>query len=225
MAGKRVTVNLMTQPGLLATLAALQKGVARTTGFLARFLLCEPASTMGDRPYREPRGLAALDRFTARTEELFARPLPVSEESDFKLDPPLLQLDPEAFAVWHAYHDEVEAALKPEGDLIDIPDFAAKSAEQAARLAGCFHIFTGRDVEELVDAQTMRDACDVAQWYLVETLRVTQVRAVPELIADAIILWEWARDRDTFTGKEVATLGPNRLRRDSAGVLCKRSAL
>jgi hypothetical protein len=213
MSGKRVTVNLMMQPDVLAGVAGLQRGAARTTGFLARFLICEPRSTMGSRRYTEPRDLAAVDRFTARTRELFNKPLPIADGSEFALDPPLLHLDNEAFQLWRGYHDDVEAELNENGDLIDIPDYASKSAEQACRIAACFHLFTGHDVDELIEADAMKRGIAVAEWFLLETLRVTNVRAVPQAIADAKSLWEWARDKQSFSAGEVARNGPYRLRR------------
>jgi hypothetical protein len=212
MTGKRVTVNLMMQPEVLAGVAGMQRGAARTTGFLARFLICEPRSTMGSRRYTEPRDMAAVDRFTARVLELFETDLPMAEGSEFALDPPLVHLDTQAFQLWRDYHDEVEAELADDGDLIDIPDYASKSAEQACRIAACFHLFTGHDVHELLDADSMRCGIAIAEWFLLETLRVTNVRAVPQAIADAKHLWEWARDRQSFSAGEVARKGPYRLR-------------
>ena len=58
--GKRFTVNLMMQPGVLRELMEAKSGVSRNTGFLARMLICEPASTMGTRRYSEPGAMPEL---------------------------------------------------------------------------------------------------------------------------------------------------------------------
>jgi hypothetical protein len=214
MVGKRVTVNLMMQPSVLATLAGLQKGAARTTGFLARFLICDPVSTMGSRLYTSPERLDAVDAFTRRAAALFEQELPYAEGSRSELAPPVLQLTPDAFEIWRGYYNAVESELAQEGDFIDIPDFASKSAEQAVRLAGCFHVFLGHDPDEAVSAEIMESAKTIALWFLIETLRVTNLRAIPEHITDATALWDWAKTRESFTAGELVREGPYRLRHD-----------
>jgi putative DNA primase/helicase len=214
MDGKRMTINLMIQPAVLDKLFGLEAGLARTQGFMARMLICEPTSTMGTRLYTPPKKLEAVDVFTRRAVEWFRRKLPLSADSEFELDPPVLQLDPEAKQAWCAYHDLVETELKECGSLVDVPDFASKSAEQAVRIAGTFHLFSGHEPDDAVSKETMLAACEVAAWFLNETLRVIRGRAAPQEIRDAMLAWEWAKERETFTTTDLINYGPNALRKD-----------
>lgn len=62
VAGRRFTAYLMLQEGVFRELLQGGKGQSRDTGFLSRYLLCQPASTIGSRPYREPaKPLEKLD--------------------------------------------------------------------------------------------------------------------------------------------------------------------
>jgi hypothetical protein len=219
MDGKRVTVNLMLQPSVLAGLATAAKGVARTQGFLARFLMCEPVSTMGTRLYREPGPMDALQAFTDRAFALYEQPLPYASTENgrpdpHRLDPPTLYLCADAQQLWRAYADEVEVELRERGELVDVGDFASKSAEQAARLAGIFHLFVGYHSAELVSAETMESAITVARWYLVETLRITQIVAAPQPIADARLILQWADGQglDRVSPGDLGHRGPNPVR-------------
>jgi hypothetical protein len=193
--GKRVSVNLMIQPAILAKLATLVGGTARNVGFLARVLLCEPATTMGTRDYTPPGTLEAVNRFNQRVAELLRKPFPFREGSSTELDPPVLKLSPAAYEVWQEYYRHVEKHLSPDGDLHEIRDFASKNAEQAARIAGVFHVFevlpdTG-DLE--ISADTMQRAATIAAWFLHDTLRVFNLRDLPEHIQDGIALLKWMK--------------------------------
>src|SRR5205085_657136 len=117
-------------------------GLTRGSGFLARYLVAAPLSTMGARLYQEPpQGMPNLAAFHRRIRELLDSHLPVDDQG--RLTPPLLQLSAGAFAAWREYHDAIERELKPLGEYASVCDFAAKSAENAARIAGCLHVFEG----------------------------------------------------------------------------------
>ena len=142
--GRRLTVSLMVQPLVLRELTVRGCGLTRGSGFLARYLVTAPLSTMGGRMYVEaPRGMPHLSAFHRRIRELLDTNLPLDEQG--RLCPPLLRLSPGAFAIWRDYHDEIERELRPLGDYAAVCDFAAKSAENAARIAGCLHVLVARN--------------------------------------------------------------------------------
>ena len=137
-------------------------------GLIARFLICEPRSTMGTRFYREPpEQTPALDRYGETIRQILSRPLPLDAEG--RLQPARLPLSPAAKARWVEYADAVERELPV--DLEDVKDIAAKSAEQAARLAAVFHMLE-RGTDLMIDEAIMDRAVLVASWYLAETKRV-----------------------------------------------------
>lgn len=126
----------MVQPGVAR--AFMADPLAADTGFLPRFLLCEPPGTIGTRllaGMRQDNG--ALDAFAARLREVLETPLPMDPETR-ELQPRELRLSPAAGALLASFADVIEAAQAPGGDLAHITGHASKAAEQAARIAGCF---------------------------------------------------------------------------------------
>ena len=213
--GRRLTVSLMVQPGVLRDLSQRSAGLTRGSGFLARFLIAAPASTMGTRLYREPpAGMPCMDSFRRRVRELLDTPLPVDARGD--LQPGVLSLSPGATSTWRAYHDDIERQLVPAGALREVPDFAAKSAENAARIAGCFHAFEGG--QGAIADDTMKSAVKLARWYLRECLRVLDQLDEPQEWADARALDVWLVAKGDCSTREALQFGPVRTkhRRDSA---------
>jgi hypothetical protein len=172
---------------------------------------------MGTRFYQPaPSGMPALASFHRRIRELLDCPLPLDDRG--RLDPPVLRLSPEAFVLWREYHDSVERELRPYGEYATVCDFAAKSAENAARIAGCFHVF--QSGQGSISKDTMCRAIALARWYLREALRVLEVLDEPQAWTDARLLDDWlARTGDSST-REILHAGPNslrsKIRRDAA---------
>lgn len=207
--GRRLTVSLMAQPLVLRELLARGGGLTRGSGFLARYLVAAPRSTMGERPYREPpRGTPRLAAFHQRIRELLDTDLPLDDQG--RLSPSLVRLTSGAFSIWRAYHDEIESELKPLGDYATVCDFAAKSAENAVRMAGCLHIFEG--AQRAIPHQTMQAAVTLARWYLREALRVLDVLDEPQVWADARLLDAWLAEAGDRLIRDVLRLGPGPLR-------------
>jgi putative DNA primase/helicase len=207
--GRRLTVSLMLQPAVLGELLQRGGGLSRGSGFLARFLVAAPASTMGTRLYREPApGLSKLAQFHQRVRELLDQPLPVEENG--RLLPPTLVLNPAAFDVWRSFHDDVERELVPLGDYRTVCDFAAKSAENAARIAGCLQVFSDRG--GAIAAETMERAAVLAHWHLREALRLMEVLDEPQQWTDARALDNWLAARGDCPARDVLREGPGQLR-------------
>jgi putative DNA primase/helicase len=207
--GRRLTVSLMVQPIVLRELAQRGGGLTRGSGFLARYLVAAPLSTMGARLYQEaPRGMPHLSTFHQRIREMLDANLPLDKQG--RLCPPLLRLSPGAFSIWRDYHDEIERELKPLGDYATVCDFAAKSAENAARIAGCLHVFEG--AHGAIPHDTMHRAVTLARWYLREALRILDVLDEPQAWADARLLDGWLAEAGNSPIRDVLRLGPGPLR-------------
>ena len=207
--GRRLTVSLMVQPMVLRELASRGGGLTRGSGFLARFLVAAPRSTMGVRLYQEaPHGMPCLGAFHRRIRELLDSPLPMDDQGRLAL--PKLRLSVGAFAVWREYHDAIERELKPLGEFATVCDFAAKSAENAARIASCLHVFEG--AQGAIPLETMERAAILARWYLGEALRVLDVLDEPQAWADARLLDAWLTDAGDCPIRDVLRLGPGPLR-------------
>ena len=213
--GRRFTVSLMLQEAVLRKLVAVDHGASRSTGFLARFLLACPNSTMGSRLYREPPQQAdrAMNAFNERIAEILALPLPYSGDDDGSLQSPELHLSIDAKNLWVKYFNSVEERISRHAEFASIPDFASKSAENAVRLAGCFHIFC-HGISGKIEAETMRRAIAVANWHLQETLLLFETIDTPQEIQDALLLWDWLKLKQpqNITLTYLRNYAPNRLR-------------
>lgn len=217
----RLTMGLQVQESTLRSFFDKSAGLARGTGFLARFLVAWPESTQGTRMFRDaPASWPRLDRYHQVLERILS--IPVAMDEDGALTPAMLPLTVEAKVAWVAYHDEVEKCLSAGGDFHGVRDVASKSADNAARLAALFHIFEHGSGAVSLDA--MEAGCMVAAWHLHESRRFFGEVAMPTELSDAMRVIRWAVEYCRAQGgSEVATrdlqrLGPvrNKDRLDAA---------
>lgn len=190
--GARLTVALQIQEMTLRSFFDRSGGLARGTGFLARFLVAWPESTQGFRPFTEaPENWPHLATFHKRIAAILANPVPIDE--DGALSPALMMLAPEAKAAWVAFHDAIESELASGGELYDVRDVASKSADNAARLAALFQIFED-GMGGAVGLECFESASRIAAWHLNESRRFFGELALPAELADAARLDTWLVD-------------------------------
>jgi hypothetical protein len=216
LSGRRFTVSLMMQPVVMSRLLGACGGAARNMGFIARNLIAWPESTIGKRPYREPpANMSASDQLNARLRELLDIKLS-TEGPQMALVPPSLNLTWQAKEEWAAFFNETERELCRSGEFGDIADIGSKIAENAARMAGMFHVFEQGPGGE-IGKQLMESAVTVVAWHLSEARRVICANRKPEEFADAELLLEWfLRQEDkVLSPREIQQLGPNSLRKDT----------
>jgi hypothetical protein len=220
--GMRVTVGLQVQAEVLDNFMAKSGVLARGIGYLARFLFSQPESTQGTRYYREPKpGSPALEAFNARVKDLLAIPANIDNEN--KLMTTYLALSPEAKNVWVNFHDEIEEQLGIGQELHLVQDIASKAADNAARLACCFEVFSefGGSISE-VSAVNMAAAASAMRWYLAEALRFCKQTAIPEGLRQAEMLEKWlaeySREKNMIliNAKLILQLAPEQLRNQKA---------
>jgi putative DNA primase/helicase len=214
----RLSMSLSIQPA--AILAFLRKAgdIARGSGFLARFLIAWPESTQGFRDYEEPLEMwPALTAYNTRIRAILDMPLPYDETGN-GLTPILLELSPEAKGAWIRFYNTIEHELKQDGELAMVRDVASKTADNAARIAGLFHLLQCGTIGQ-VNAEDMQAACSVAMWRLSESRRfLIGVSQSPELSL-AVMLDEWlikrakAQKTEYFSTSHLLTHAPNKLRR------------
>ena len=196
----------------------------RGSGFLPRFFICWPQSTQGTRLFRNiPETLTGLETFKSRVIELLKQ----TTVNNDGLVLSMLSLSAAAFEEWRAFYDEIEKELVADGELSGVREVAAKTADNAARLAVIFHLFEGGAGD--ISIESMRGACDVAVWHLSESRRFFGALARPPKIADAAKLEAWLIERCRANGnqpvstRDVLQYGPfqkEKQRRDAAfGVL------
>jgi len=187
--GARLTVALQIQEPTLRSFFDRSGGLARGTGFLARFLVAWPESTQGFRPFTEaPPNWPHLASFHRRIAAMLANPVPMDD--DGALSPALLMLAPEAKAAWVAFHDAIESELASGGELYDVRDVASKSADNAARLGALFQLFE-HGMGGAVGLDCFESASRIAAWHLNESRRFFGELALPAELADAARLDSW----------------------------------
>jgi hypothetical protein len=210
--GRRLAVHLMAQPGVAR--AFMADPLAADTGFLPRFLICEPPSAIGTRMHANARrDEHALAGFAARLRDILDTPLPMDPETR-ELEPRTLSLAPEARALLVAFSDAIEVAQAPGGNLSHITGTASKAAEQAARIAGVLTLW--RDLHAgQVQPGDMADAITLAQFYLSEASRLANAATVSAEIDRAEALRRWLLEgwpeREIMV-RDVLQYGPNPLR-------------
>jgi hypothetical protein len=228
--GLRLAVHLMVQPTVARSFMA--DPLAADTGFLPRFLICEPPSAIGTRMQANARcDDRALEAFGRRLDAILNTPMPMDHETR-ALEPRTLQLTSDARALLVVFADATEAAQAPGGDLAHITGAASKAAEQAARIAGVFTLWRDLHAQE-VEARDMADAITLAQFYLSEASRLASAATVSAEIDRAEALRRWLLEiwpEKQVLVRDVVRLGPSPLRespkaRAALGILEKHGWL
>lgn len=184
--GARLTVNLAVQAEVLQAFHVKSGGLARGSGFWSRFLLASPASTRGERMFKEPPKLwPALSAYQRKLTEILNSPLPLNE--DGRLAPQMLKMSDGAFEVWRRYYDIIEAQQRPGAELAEISDVAGKSAENVARVAALFH-YLEHGAGGLIGAEAVESAVMIVGWHLTESKRFFGELALPQGLLDAVKL-------------------------------------
>lgn len=209
---RRLAIHLMVQPSVAHEL--LSDPLAVDTGFLARFLICEPETTIGTRKYNNSQlDQTSLDEFQKYQSYLLEQSMPINSETG-GLEPRVLTLSPEAKAELIEYADEVERKQSKGNQYEPITGTASKSAEQAARLAGVLTVFSDITASH-IDADTMRNAISLAHYYLDEALRLVEVAVASTELKTADYLLKWISQNygiEPFLFSEVLQNGPNSVR-------------
>jgi putative DNA primase/helicase len=190
--GARLTIALQVQEATLRNFFDRSGGLARGTGFLARFLLAWPDSTQGYRPFSDPPdSWPALTRFNQRTAAVLELAVPIDE--DGALSPPVLPLAAHTKAAWIAFHDAIERELRTGCELYDVRDVASKTADNAVRIAALFQLFE-HGSGGAIGLAAFEGASRIAAWHLQEARRFYGELVLPEEQADAARLDGWLLD-------------------------------
>jgi putative DNA primase/helicase len=212
--GARLTVALQIQEATLRAFFERSGGLARGTGFLARFLVAWPESTQGYRPFTDPPDTwPQLAAFNRRIAEILNTPAPLNDQGI--LEPLMLTFTPAAKHAWIEFHDALEIKLRSGGELCDVRDVASKTADNAARLAALFHVFA-HGIGGAVGVDSFEGASRIAAWHLSEARRFFGELALPADMANAARLDAWlirhARQEQThiISKRQVLQYGPLR---------------
>ncbi len=222
VSGARLTIALQVQETTLRSFFDRSGGLARGTGFLARFLVAWPESTQGNRPFTDPPDTwPALEIFNQRISEILNEDVPIDE--DGALTPPVFPLAADTKAAWVIFHDAIENELQTGGELYDVRDVASKTADNAARIATLFQLFE-HGAGGAIGLAAFESASRIAAWHLHEARRFYGELALPEEQADAVRLDSWLLD---YCRREKTNIIPRReiQRNVTPGHLRRKAAL
>ena len=212
--GIRLACHVLLQP--VAAMGLLADPVANGQGFLARFLMCHPDSTIGFRlrTVYDPDNDRIIECFARQVRTCLETDLPLAENSRNRLAPRALPLMPDARALLQEYALNIERLQAPGEALSTVTAFASKSAEQAARIAGVLTLFDDLNAPH-VGCGYMTSGIDLAQFYLSEAQRLADAAIIPFEIQQAETLRVWLLERwaePLISIRVIVRMGPNSLR-------------
>ena len=186
-------MSLMLQPFLLENLLKKQDSVARQSGFLARTLITQPVSSMGQRYYQSPpASLSELDDFYARINLCLDATLDLDHQGCREI--PELHFSSKAKTKWIAFFNNIESGMNKASHWKAIPDFASKAAENIARLSALFHLFLGKNGD--ISVESVEQAADIVYWHLLEAKRIFAPTEHQEKHQEAQKILNWLKTRN-----------------------------
>jgi len=161
-----LTCSLTAQPCILRNMAAKEQ--LRGRGLLARFLFTMPTGLIGERAYgNRPMNQALVSQYANRLRELLAVP-PL--DADNVEAHRRLNINGDALEIWRQFHDRIEKAQAPDGELSHLADFASKLAGAVARLSGILHLMKhGPTGPQDIEPETVAGAWALGLYFLEHT--------------------------------------------------------
>lgn len=163
----RLTISLQVQKEIIEDFLKKSPGVARGSGFLARFLISEQEIKEARIYKDEPDVWKALDKFNNRIDEILKKD-PQIEYGRLKVK--TMYFSDDAANTWKNFYNNIEKEIVENGLFSDIKDFASKAAENIARLACLFHIFEHGESDICEDC--VIKANNIIKWHLFEAKRI-----------------------------------------------------
>jgi len=229
----RLTLFVMSQPGVFDRYMKTHGAEARDIGLLARGLFCRPYSIQGSRFIRDGApsltGMSAFHDAVLRILE--GGRYNIEEREDSWVE---LQFDDDAQARWIDTFNIVESQVGQGGALAPVADYASKYAENVARMAALFH--ASETQEGKVTLDTLNSAATVCEFFAREFEHLMgSVQEIPAEVRNAVKLEQWLFQRIWCAGhfwvdrSYVANFCPNGIRKSRLDgaliVLAERGAV
>lgn len=197
----RCSLLIATQDGPFRRFYERRGVEAQESGFLPRFLVSYPPSNRGTR-FLSEREMKwdALTTFKIRVKSILANNIEAVEGGRFERA--VLRFSADAAQRWTNAYNKVESLAGPGQYLCDVQGYAAKIAENIARVAAIFHYFEGCDGDISLD--TMDRAVRVCEWHSHEYKRLfSSGSPMNRSECSADLLEQWLRDYGIRTGLTV----------------------
>lgn len=183
--GARLTVHIMTQSSALERFIKTSKDSVRGNGFLARLLVCAPASNIG---FRQSSGIdysrESIKEFNGKLYHWLSESQCMSNYKDRKI----IRFSNEAKKIWQDIYNDIEVKMRPGGIFHQVADHASKLPENIARLAALIHCFDG-DLDGEISSSTLLESIYLVSYYSGQFVKVFS--APPKCAVDAHNLVQW----------------------------------
>lgn len=193
--GVRFSMGIAIQPALIREFFETNGSGATGSGFFARWFLSFPDTTQGTR-FEEVEKLLtdaqtpSIDAFRKTLHGILEQQYINGKGGKFD-NLPTLKLSRAALEIWVKYLNSVERELESGGDFEGEGKIAGKNPNNAARLAGLFHLFNGGHVLDEISGETMTAACRLAIWHLYEARRFFGELSIDKQDLEAVKLDAW----------------------------------
>lgn len=219
----RISVLVMSQPGVFDEFIGKYGALARDCGFFARCLvLAIPQNAIGQ--FEDDQVIQCLG-----LEHLHRKLVQFLNMSASGVDRSKVRFSPEARRRWVAIQNAVVQEVRMGGRFDDCPDLAARTPENIARVSALLHFFEGGSGD--ISVETLEFACHLCFWHVDQFLLLFSERPSGE--KEAKILYDWFLKRYRANGQVaypknyVRQMCPNSLRTSgkfaiALEVLCTR---
>ncbi len=214
----RVVISIMAQPKAIDKFMNKKGDEARGIGFLARFLICEPPSTQGNRFISKESQIdeSGYQEYLKRVDEIL---ITLKERTDNPTkEKKVVKFDDEAADLWIWIFNCIEEQLQQGGRFEHAKDHGSKLAENIARIAALLtYIELGEDQQ--ITAGILRDAARIGFYFSDSFLRVFNFLPDEQLAYNALFEWFHIVSEDGLR-----YIRKNRIRQ-SGPVLLRKKAL
>lgn len=225
----RLTVSIMLQESALTKYMSRNSEESRGSGLWARFLVCSPKSTQGERVIDGGfLSWSNCDIFSDRIIELLSKGDPEFFGAKKK---EIITFSPAAERLWIQAFNEIELGIKPGGRFCKAADHASKLAENIARVAALLELF--EHGSRVISRETMEFSIRVCMWYSDEFKRLFVFPSQSELDVEALNKWIDGKLKDghrEVSKNEILQYGPGRIRKkdrlnDAIVTLCNKGKI
>ncbi|MBD8770099.1 YfjI family protein [Pseudomonas coleopterorum] len=210
LADVRISVLIMSQPGIFEDFINRYGGLARESGFFARCLvLAVPPSVIGQYEDDQVLDWQNLEQFHVVLRRFLSMSVSGISRS-------AVRFSPAARSRWVVIKNAVVDESKMGGRFTDFPDLAARTPENIARISALLHFFEGRSGD--ITVETLDYACRLCFWHIDQFVQMFSKRSTGE--EDAKILFGWFLGRYNNNSQvahrktAVRQACPNSLRKD-----------
>ncbi|HCH7783181.1 Protein of unknown function [Pseudomonas aeruginosa] len=219
VAGARLTVSMMVQSDVFKEYMLRRGEITRGSGLWARFLVCKPDSTQGER-FDDGGDVSkrCVESFVNRLGDFYAENIIRAKNNDWERA--VIEFDDRAKGDWINLCNFIESRVAEGEFWSGMRDHASKLADNISRLAVLFHCFEGGAVGGKISDKTLSAAVRVGIWYSGEFAKIFSRDGRME--EDGTLLLRWIEEKcrrhnsSSLLRNDIRRQCPNRLRSKQA---------